>query len=100
MQSAMSANIKPLNIAIYEAAQKIVKAVEALTENGFMVVRVEMAAPARPTIRIQSCSKCQTLIDKGEAVYFSFGQGTHFGPYREGQFHLGGCRIVWTEFGN
>jgi len=90
----------PFNAQMLAATFKVAAAIEALSQNNFTVVAVELNTPARPTIRIQTCSQCHRLIAKGDAVYFSYGQQEHFGPYREGQFQLGGCRIVWTEFGH
>ena len=90
----------PFNALMLAATHKVAAAIEALSQNGLTVVKVELETPVRPTIRIQSCSHCQRLIASGDAVYFSYGQQDHFGAFREGQFQLGGCRIVWTEFGN
>ncbi len=88
----------PINALMQRSLLQVVEVIEALSENDFTVVAVELT-PSRPTIRIQSCGRCRRLIERGEAVYYSFGQRDHFGPYREGQFALGGCRIVWAEFG-
>ncbi|MEN3809456.1 hypothetical protein [Chromobacterium piscinae] len=90
----------PFNAQMMTGAMKVVHAIEALTQNNFTVVSVELNTPTRPTINIQTCGNCRRMIEKGEAVYFSFGRDTYFGPYRQGQFELGGCRIVWTEMGN
>lgn len=90
----------PFNALMLDAILKVARAIEALTESGFTVISVELNSPARPTIRIQTCGRCTRLIERNEAVYYSFGQRDHLGPYREGQFMLGGCRIVWTEFGH
>lgn len=90
----------PFNALMLAATFKAAGAIEALSQRGFTVVKVELDSPARPTIRIQTCGRCHQLITKGEAVYYSFGQREHIGPYREGQFNLGGCRIVWMEFGH
>lgn len=90
----------PVNALMLAATLKIAGAIESLTQRGLTVVGVELGSPARPTIRIQTCAKCSRLIENGEAAYYSFGQNTHMGPYREGQFNLGGCRIVWMEFGH
>lgn len=99
-QQAIQPKRPPFNALMLAATFKVAAAIEALSQNGFTVVKVELDTPARPTIRIQNCGKCSQLIAKNEAVYYSFGQDTHFGPYREGQFSLGGCRIVWMEFGH
>ena len=88
------------NQIVLSAIRGVVDSVEALAENGFVVVAVELSSVLRPTIRIQSCGKCLRMINQGEAVYYSYGRRDHCGPYREGQFMLGRCRVVWTEFGN
>ncbi|UTH73947.1 hypothetical protein [Chromobacterium sp. IIBBL 290-4] len=90
----------PFNAQMMAGAMRVVRAIEALSQNNFTVVSVELSTPSRPTINIQTCGNCRRMIEKGEAVYFSFGRDTYFGPYRQGQFELGGCRIVWTEMGN
>lgn len=90
----------PYNALMLAATHKVAAAIEALSNNGMTVVSVALETPARPTIRIQTSAACQTLISNGEAAYFSFGRREHQGAYREGQFTLGGCRIVWTENGN
>lgn len=89
----------PVNAIILAAIQKVAEAIEALTERGFTVVDVELTNPARPTIRIQTHRKCLHLIAQGAAAYFSYGK-RGIGTYREGQFALAGCRIVWTESGH
>ncbi|WP_230370791.1 hypothetical protein [Paludibacterium denitrificans] len=91
---------RQVNAALLDATHKAARAIEALSENGFTVTDVELKSVSRPTIRIQTSGQCHTLIAKGEAVYFSFGKRERVGQYREGQFQLGGCRIVWTEIGN
>lgn len=97
---AVAPPCQPMNTLMLAATLKAAAAIEALSLSGFTVIGVVLDAPSRPTIRIQTCSLCQRLLLRGEAVYFSFGQRDHVGPYREGQFALGGCRIVWTEFGH
>lgn len=90
----------PFNAVLQAATLKVAAAIEKLSQRGMAVVSVELDTPSRPTIRIQTSAKCQQMIAAQQAVYYSFGQSSHFGPYREGQFMLDGCRIVWMEFGH
>ena len=91
---------QPVNAVMLDAARKVAGAIEALGDNGFTVIGIDFAAPSRPTVRVQNCGKCQRLIHNGEAAYFGYGASGGAGPYREGQFQLGGCRVVWTEYGH
>lgn len=90
----------PVNAIMRSALLRAAEVVEALTENGMTVVGAEFTTPARPTIRIQTCGKCQALIDNGQAAYYSFGRDSLMGPYQVGQFTLGECRVIWMEFGH
>lgn len=88
----------PVNQLMKDGLIKAMDAVQALAENGFTVISVDLKTPSLPTVKVQECPQCKALLKKGEAVYYSFGRdGDHYGPWQEGQFKLGGCRIVWTE---
>lgn len=99
-QQAIQPKRPPFNAVIQAATLKVAAVIETLSQRGLAVMSVALDTPARPTIRIQTCARCQQMIANHQAVYYSFGRTTHFGPYREGQFSLGGCRIVWMEFGH
>ncbi|NWK80336.1 hypothetical protein [Aquitalea sp. LB_tupeE] len=88
------------NASMLLAALRIASAVRKLTERGLSVISANLQCTDRPTIHIRTSARCQQLIDSGDAVYYSFGHDTYFGKYRQGQFALEGCRIVWTEFGH
>lgn len=88
------------NANVLLAALRIAQAVRQLTERGLSVVSASLEHTERPTIHIRTCARCQQLIDSGDAVYYSFGHDSSFGYYRQGQFRLEGCRIVWTELGH
>ncbi len=90
----------PVNELMLNTTLKAARAIEALSENGFTVTAVELHNPAHPTIRVQMCHRCRRLVENGEAAYYSFGRLDPHGLYREGQFQLGGCRVVWTEHGH
>lgn len=57
----------PFNAQMMTGAMKVVHAIEALTQNNFTVVSVELNTPTRPTITIQTCGNCRRMIEKGEA---------------------------------
>jgi hypothetical protein len=82
----------PLNALWLLATVRTHTAIATLTQRGFSVIGVELANPARPTLRIEPSSHCLELLERGEAAWFSFGQGKAC----EGQFALDGCRVVWT----
>ncbi|MDF0606659.1 hypothetical protein HZU77_013495 [Neisseriaceae bacterium TC5R-5] len=86
------------NQQLLQAVNGISEAMVALAENNFVILAVELSSVMRPTIRVQHSSQCQRLIERGEAVHFGFGRVDHIGRYQQGQFNLGGCRVVWTEF--
>ncbi|WP_293766943.1 hypothetical protein [uncultured Aquitalea sp.] len=99
IQKGQQATFLPMNAVILQALRKVNLAVGELSRRGFTVTTVEMDAPSRPTVRIQSSARCHELIASGQAAYFGFGNG-EMGRYREGQFTLDGCRVVWTENGH
>lgn len=89
----------PINTLMLQAIKKVEQVIHELGRRGFAVASIDMSSPAYPTVRIQTSARCVQLIESGQAAYFSFGQG-HIGRYREGQFRLDGCRVVWTENAN
>ncbi|MCW3482059.1 hypothetical protein OL229_21290 [Neisseriaceae bacterium JH1-16] len=86
----------PLNALWLLAAERAHAAIVTLTRRGFSVIGVELANPARPTLRIEPSAQCQGLLERGEAAWFSFGPRDPQGERREGQFALDGCRVIWT----
>jgi len=70
----------PLNALWLLAIERTYIAIATLTQRGFSVIGVEPS------------SHCLELLERGEAAWFSFGQGKAC----EGQFALDGCRVVWT----
>ncbi|MCD0493922.1 hypothetical protein LQD23_16700 [Chromobacterium violaceum] len=84
------------NAEVIAAAFLVAAAVERLTKRGMAVLSVEMEPP-RPTIRILKHESCVAMIKEEKAAYFGFDQDTYFGKYRQGQFQLNGCRVVWDE---
>ena len=88
------------NTSVLLAALRIAQAVRQLTERRLSVISASLQCTDRPTIHIRTSARCQQLIANGDAVYYSFGHDTCFGHYRQGQFPLAGCRIVWTELGH
>lgn len=49
-----------------------------------------------PVIRVKPCAYCDRLVHQGKAFYMEFGAGA-FGRYRQGQYRVGGCKVVWSE---
>ncbi len=89
----------PINSLMLQAVKKVETVIQELGRRGFAVAGIDMSSPGRPTVRIQTSARCAQLIESGQAAYYSFGQGD-IGRYREGQFNLDGCRVVWTENAN
>ena len=95
----MTNNLQISNAVLLASTLKVAEAIKKLGKMG-LVARAANLTGKRPTIEIQTSPRCQRLIQSGKAAYYSFGREPHFGPYRAAQFTLGGCRVVWTEFGN
>lgn len=95
----MPNNAQISNAELLAKTLKVAHAIRELGRQGF-VARAAHLDGKRPTIEIQTSPRCTGLLRSGQAAYFSFGREEHFGPYRQGQFHCGGCRVVWTEFGH
>lgn len=89
----------PINALMLQAVKKVEVVIQELGRRGFAVVGIDLSSVARPTVRIQTSARCAQLIDSGQAAYYGFGQAG-LGHYREGQFCLDGCRVVWTENAN
>ena len=95
----MTNNAQISNAVLLASTLKVADAIRELGKMG-LVARTARLEGKRPTIEIQTSSKCSRLVASGEAAYYSFGRGEHIGPYRQGQFTYAGCRVVWTEFAN
>lgn len=65
MQTApIQARRPPFNAQMMAGALKVASAIEALTQNNFTVVSVELNTPTRPTINIQTCGNCRRMVEK------------------------------------
>lgn len=95
----MPNNAQISNAILLASTLKVAEAIKELGRMGF-VARSANLAGKRPTIEIQTHPRCAKLVSEGEAAYYSFGREEHIGPYRQGQFCVSGCRVVWTEFGH
>jgi len=89
----------PINALMLQAVKKVEVVIQELGRRGFAVVGIDMSTPSRPTVQIQTSARCAQLIESGQAAYYGFGLG-QIGHFREGQFCLDGCRVVWTENAN
>lgn len=50
----------------------------------------------RPVIRVTPCAFCERMVHEGKASYLEFGANAH-GRYRQGQYLVNGCKVVWSE---
>lgn len=50
----------------------------------------------RPVIRVTPCAFCDRMVREGKASYLEFGANDH-GRYRQGQYLVNGCKVVWSE---
>lgn len=89
----MSANKAPATdyVRAINNAARVIKALSPSVEVCGVVVR-----GTRPVIKVKNCSFCQSLIKQGKASYAYFGR-SEIGPYRQGQYLTGGCKVVWSE---
>lgn len=93
----MPNNAQISNAILLASTLKVAEAIKELGRMGLVAIDARLEGK-RPTIQIQTHSRCAKLVSEGEAAYYSFGKLDHFGPYRVGQFTLGGCRVIWTEY--
>lgn len=84
------------NRAMGIAALTLADTVRELNERGLQVVAITAQAIGLPTVRVSPCRLLDGMVQKDEAVFYSFGQDDH-GKWREGQFQLSGVRVVWRE---
>ncbi|WP_246797793.1 hypothetical protein [Burkholderia perseverans] len=80
-------------------ALRIATTIETLTNRGFTVMSIEHTGGSAPTIQIQSCPACASMIDRGEAVYYCV-QGDGATRARKGQFKIDSVRVIWFERGH
>lgn len=83
-------------------AQKLLKAmgdasnvIASLSAHSVAVKTVTLVG-SRPVIRVERCGYCDALIHEGRAAYLEFGCGVS-GKYRQGQYLVGGCKVIWSE---
>lgn len=84
------------NRAMGIAALTLADTVRELNERGLQVVAITAQVIGLPTVRVRPCRLLDGMVQKGEAVFYAFGQDDH-GKWREGQFQISGVRVVWRE---
>lgn len=88
--------------AAKEKALNLLKAMDSacdviVTLNAHNVaVKTVTLVGSRPVIRVERCGYCDALIHEGRAAYLEFGCGMS-GKYRQGQYLVGGCKVIWSE---
>lgn len=75
-----------------ESASLVVKALIAER----IEVRGVSLIGGKPVIRVKPCAFCERMVHEGKAVYLEFGANAH-GRYRQGQYLVNGCKVVWSE---
>ena len=84
------------NRAMGIAALTLADTVRELNDRGLQVVAITAQAIGLPTVRVSPCRLLEAMVQKDEAVFYSFGKDDH-GKWREGQFQIAGVRVVWRE---
>lgn len=79
-------------IRAMDCASAVIKALSAHS----VTVKTVTLVGDKPVIRIERCGYSDALIHEGRAAYLEFGCGVS-GRYRQGQYHTGGCKVVWSE---
>ncbi|MDR5803427.1 hypothetical protein [Caballeronia sp. LZ001] len=97
--NALQPTKPPINQLMQLTTLRLASAIETLTERGFTVIGIEFSNGSKPTIQVQSCPACASLIESGEATYYRTG-GAGSNRYRRGQFKIGQVRVLWTEQGH
>lgn len=98
MPSTLHPSKPATNQLLQLTALRLAATIQTLTDRGFTVIGLEASKDATPTIQIEGCSKCVSLIERGEAIHYRF-SGSGSGRERRGQFKVGPVRVVWIEFG-
>ncbi len=92
--------LKTANQIVIERLEQALAAARELDRQGFALVPGGVNVNAvRPTLEVQPDGRCVGKLEAQQAVYFhaGFNQG---GRFRQGQFQLGECRVIWTERGH
>ncbi len=87
-----------INEIMLDRLSQAKRAVLQLKRDGFTVIGMDMSI-AMPTLQIQTCSACRTLIEQGKAAYYRL-QTINGARERFAQFTVEGCRVMWIERGH
>ncbi|MGQ3662044.1 hypothetical protein [Citrobacter braakii] len=79
-------------ITAMEKASLVIKALSAERID----VRGVTLVSNTPVIRVTPCAFCERMVHQGKAFYLEFGANAH-GRYRQGQYMVNGCKVVWSE---
>lgn len=85
---------RPITDLMLDRATALKQTIIELKRRGFTVIGGDIHG-ARPSVLIETSSRCQALIDSGEAHY-----NYRSAEYRKGQFLVGECHVVWIEQGH
>ncbi|WP_179038117.1 hypothetical protein [Limnobaculum xujianqingii] len=76
---------------------KVESALLELTAQGINVTNVNLCQPSAPTIHVEYSPSLARFITERIAVYYAFGCKER-GKYKQAQYPLHGCRVVWVEY--
>ncbi|WP_347253486.1 hypothetical protein [Leminorella grimontii] len=98
MQKQLISNNSNKNNALFVSSlQNAELAINALTAQGINIINVDLCQPGKPSIYVEySPALARTITDK-IAAYYAFGN-RECGKYKQAQYPLHGCRVVWTEY--
>ncbi|MGC6061317.1 hypothetical protein [Enterobacter kobei] len=88
-------NKKAKAIDFVKSMEKASMVIKALSAERIDVRGVSLIG-GKPVIRVMPCAFCERMVHEGKAFYFEFGANAH-GRYRQGQYMVNGCKVVWSE---
>lgn len=88
-------NKKAKAIDFVKSMEKASMVIKALSAERIDVRGVSLIG-GKPVIRVMPCAFCERMVHEGKAFYLEFGANAH-GRYRQGQYMVNGCKVVWSE---
>ncbi|WP_140918337.1 hypothetical protein [Limnobaculum xujianqingii] len=85
------------NLMFADSLLNAERAVMALTAQGILVSNINLCQPGKPTIQVEYTPALARFINDKIAVYYAFGH-KQYGKYKQAQYPLHGCRVVWIEY--
>ncbi|EOZ4638880.1 hypothetical protein ACQRKX_001827 [Enterobacter cloacae] len=88
-------DMKDKAIDFVMSMEKASMVIKALSAERIEVHGVSLIG-GKPVIRVKPCAFCERMVHEGKAFYLEFGANA-YGRYRQGQYMVNGCKVVWSE---